>query len=104
MTPTDVKLCLSVQRALWGLIPPSLRAVSVAHDGHIIAFRCIFDGFPSEDDRELLSMAATEIIADFDAPYLIDEEYLAIPYPQPMEHLRYLIYLRYELNKDHPIV
>ena len=104
MINIDVQLRLIAQRSLWGLVPSSLRAASVSYDAHIIAFRCIFDGPPSEDDWELLSIAATEIIADFDAPYTIDDQYLAIPYPQPMEHLRYLIYLRYELNKDHPIV
>ena len=104
MINIDVQLRLIAQRSLWGLVPSSLRAASVSYDAHIIAFRCIFDGPPSENDRELLSMAATEIIADFNEPYLIDEQYLGIPYPQPMEHLRYLIFLRYEINNDHPIV
>ncbi len=95
----DVHIRLSVQRALWGQVPPSLRAVSVDIDEKRVYFRCIFDGEPTEYDWELMSVAATEIIADFRAPYTIEEEYLSIKVPNTMNHLKYLAYLRHEKQR-----
>jgi hypothetical protein len=95
-TNRNISLRLSAQRALWGAIPPSLRAVSVGIDDQRVYFRCIFDGVSSEDEPKLLLCAATEIIADFPAPYTIETELLHIAYPNPMTHLESLIFLRFE--------
>ena len=95
----NVQVRLSAQRALLGQVPLSLRSVSVDINEHHVYFRCIFDGNPTEYDWELTSVAATEIIADFQAPYVIEEEYLSIEEPNEMKHLKYLIYLRHE-NKN----
>ena len=92
----DVQIQLSAQRALWGQVPPSLRAVSVDIDEQRVYFRCIFDGEPTEYDWNLMSVAATEIIADFRAPYTIKEDYLSVKVPKEMNHLKYLVYLRHE--------
>lgn len=46
-----------------------------------------------------MSVAATEIIADFRAPYTIEEEYLSIKVPNTMNHLKYLAYLRHEKQR-----
>ncbi len=92
----DVQIRLGAQRSLWGQVPPSLRAVSVDVDEQKVYFRCIFDGEPTEYDWELMSVAATEIIADFPAPYTIEEDYLTVKAPNEMSHLKYLIYLRHE--------
>lgn len=92
----DVRIRLSAQRALLGQVTPSLRAVSVDVGERKVYFRCIFDGNPTEYVRELLSVAATEIIADFQEPYMIEEEYLSIEEPNEMKHLKHLIYLRHE--------
>jgi hypothetical protein len=92
------ELRLSAQRALWGAIPPRLRAVSVHHSGHTLLVRSVFDGTPTDKECETLSVAAAEIIADFPAPYTIDEEMLAIPHPGKMEHLRWIVYLRNEVD------
>ena len=89
-------LRLSTQRALWGQVPRSLRAVSVAAAEHEIHFRCYFDAGASEDERQLLSEAATEIVADFSDPWTISEEYLDLVAPQAMQHLEHLIFLRHE--------
>jgi hypothetical protein len=92
----SIKIRLSIQRALLGAVPASLRAVSVDADEGKIYYRCIFNGEPSEDEWELLSVAATEIIADFPEPYIIEEEYLHIPNPKKMKHLKHLVFLRHE--------
>jgi hypothetical protein len=95
---TDTYIRMSAQGALLGQIPASLRAVSVDVDkaNSKVLLRCIFDGAPTEDDWELLSVAATEIIADFSAPFTIEEEYLETKYPNEMKHLKHLVYLRHE--------
>lgn len=93
-----VNLLLSAQRALLGQIPPSLRAVSVDVDSRKVYFRCVFDGEPEEDEWELLSCAASKIIADFSDPFVIVEEYWRTPRPERMEHLRHLVYLRHEVE------
>jgi hypothetical protein len=89
-------LQLSTQRALWGRVPRSLRAVSVDAAEPEIRFRCYFDAEPSDEERQLLSEAAAEIIADFSAPWTISEEFLDLPAPRPMQHLEHLIFLRHE--------
>ncbi len=87
---------LSAQRALLAQVPASLRAVSVATSAYEVRFRCFFDTSASDTDRELLSDAATEIIADFSAPWTISEEYLTVPAPEPMQHLEHLVFMRHE--------
>jgi hypothetical protein len=94
MDELGIDLRLSGQRALWGNVPTSLRAVSVQVDGNCIRFRAIFDVGATEYDKELLSCAATEIISDFSPPMTIEEEYIEAAAPGEMEHLRYLLFER----------
>lgn len=94
--PAGISLRLSAQRALWGNVPASLRAVSVEYRAFTIHCRFVFDTTVADQDRELLSDAATEIIADFPAPYMIDVEFLVLPPPQQMVHLQHLVFLRAE--------
>ena len=95
-TNRDIGLRLSGQRALWGNVPSSLRAASVELEGARIRFRAIFDAGASASDKDLLSSAAAEIIADFEAPLTMEEEFLDIPAPSDMEHLQNLLFLRAE--------
>lgn len=91
-----VQILLSAQGALLGQVPQSLRAVSVDVREACVYVRSIFDGKPTEEDWELLSCAGAEIIADFVAPFTIEEEFLALPFPEEMSHLQLLVYLRHE--------
>src|SRR4051812_1365875 len=75
----DIRLRLAAQAALLDQIPRSLRAVSVEIVGKTIHFRRHFDSMPSDGDVELLSEAATNVIAHFPEPFMIDEEYLPAP-------------------------
>jgi hypothetical protein len=93
---SNIDLRLSGQRALCGNIPTSLRSVSAEFRNNKIVFQCIFDGNPSDDDKELLSIAATEIIADFPDINEIDEQFLAVKYPEKFKDLENLLYLKYE--------
>jgi hypothetical protein len=91
----QIDIRLSAQRALWGHVPHSLVAFSVDVESQVIRARSIFDETVTESDKELLSVAGTEIIADFPAPFTIEEEFLVVPQGQDMQHLSTLIFLRY---------
>ena len=99
-TDLSIQVRLSAQNALCGQVPPNLRAISVDIDEQHVYFRRVFDGNPTKYDWELMSVAATEIIADFAAPYSIEEEYLPIEFPNEMSHLKYLVYLRHEIKSS----
>jgi hypothetical protein len=96
-----MSLRLYAQQALLGNIPQSLRSVSVEYRGTDIACRFIFDGEPTEYDQDLLSCSAAEIISNYNEPYMLDEEYLAIPYPAEMNFLSYVVFLRHENPLPH---
>ena len=91
---TDIRLCAQV--ALWGCVPQSLRAFSASVDNNKVRVRAIFDQTATDEDKELLSEAATEIIANYAEPYTLEEEYLVVPVDQRMSHLSSLIFLRHE--------
>jgi hypothetical protein len=97
-----VDLRLSAQRALCGHVPPSVRAVSLEMRGTTIVFRAVFEPGARDVDRELLSAAVTEVIADFSAPTTIEEEFLEVAPPNIPVHLQYLVFLRSEpsLHED----
>jgi hypothetical protein len=92
----EMALRLSAQRALWGAITPNVRAVSAEWRAGSIVWRGIFHAEPDDTERELLSVALTEVIADFPDVTDCDEEFLVIPAPRDMQHLAHLLYLRHE--------
>ena len=96
-TEIDIQLILSSTRALLGEIVPCLRSVSVEIHDHTIVWQCLFDSDATEDDFELLSAASAEIIADFN-DYDLEEIIKCVPFPEQMENLKNLIYLRHENN------
>jgi len=95
-------LLLSAQHALLDSIPCSLRGVTVGWKGTVIMMRCIFDGDISDDARELLSIAATEILADFPSPYTISFECIRVDAPKDTSQyfLKNWVYSRYENNSE----
>ena len=96
-TQEDISLILSGLRALYGNITPPLRSASIELKNKKVVWKCIFDTNATEDDYELVSVAAAEIIADF-PDYGLEEIYLSVPHPQPAEPLKNLLYQRHELN------
>jgi hypothetical protein len=85
MTAVDSRLRLSALRALLGAIGPQVRLVKVRRDGSVITFTVVAAGPLDEADEEALSIAATEIIADF-PDCLIDERLLISDGPLPIEN------------------
>jgi len=89
----------NAQNALLGEVAPSFRAISfeLSSDGGDFSARFIFDGEPSEDALEVASVVITNILADYSKNHRsYKEEMLAVPYPNEMEHLPLLVYLRNE--------
>jgi len=62
-----VRLLLSMQRALLGMIYPSVRAIAIGFD-QLKKLKVIYylDREPVEDDYESISEVTTEVIADID--------------------------------------
>jgi hypothetical protein len=91
-------LLLSLQRALLGEVHPMLRQASIEADPalQIVRLRFEYDGEPSETVRESCSCAATEVIADFPAPWQLDEQHMAAPAGRPLSPLTHVAYRRAE--------
>lgn len=66
-TSSDLRgrVLLSVQRALLGHIGIAVRAITCRWTQDEIVVRAIFEGDASEDDIEAISVAETEVMADF---------------------------------------
>jgi hypothetical protein len=73
----DASLRLSAQRALLGAVGPSVRLVKIADDGKDIVLSVVADSSLSDAEREALSVAATEIIADHPDRGLREEIFLS---------------------------
>jgi hypothetical protein len=104
--PNDIHirtaLLLSVQRALLGMVPASLRAVTCDWLGTQIQLQFVFDGQIAEDDFEAAQIAGTEVIADFDAPWTITEDIFRLDYPADFRPstLKHRAFMRKECNTD----
>jgi hypothetical protein len=96
--PPDIYLRLSAQDALLRRVTPDIRSVSVDIDDttRTVYIRFIFEGEPPDAVLEAAEEAVAQIMGDFRAPWTLDDEYLTVPPPEPMSHLRWLVYHRYE--------
>ena len=91
-------LLWSLQRALLGEVHSQLRQASIEADPAIsvVRLRFEYDGEPSETVLESGSCTASEVIADFPAPWRLDEQHVAVPYPGKLSALAHVAYLRWE--------
>lgn len=89
-------LRLSAMRALWGIVTPNLREVSIQEKDHVISLYFYYDQEPSEEEIDLSEDAATEVIANYPDPYLIACERQVVKSPEKINFVGYLIYSRFE--------
>ena len=84
-TAVSAELRLSALRAFLGLVRPTMRLIKVKMEGIKIIVTVVMTEEPSEQVREDISIAATEIIADFPSPNTIEERILISTSPLPKE-------------------
>ena len=91
-------LLLSVQQALLGVVPPSLRAVACGWRENEIILRFVFDGPIDSEDEENMRVVGTEVVADFPAPVTIEEQIIRADHPSRIEEhaLQYWAFMRKE--------
>ena len=89
-------LRLAAMRALWGIVTPNLRKVSIQEKDHVISLYFYYGQEPTEEEIDLSEDAATEVIANFPDPYLIACERQVIKTPEKIYFTGYLIYSRFE--------
>jgi hypothetical protein len=93
-----IKLRLSGQRALWGVITPNVRKISICQNENDLLLCFYYDEEPSEMEIELSEVAASEMIADFPKPFLIDCERIVVKAPGKINSEGDLLYSRYETD------
>lgn len=83
----NIDIALSLQRALIGAVTPNLRGVTFGWTYHRIVVRFIYDGEVTIEDLVDAGSVASDVIADFLPPCIIDQECLRFDYPRPLELL-----------------
>ena len=96
--PDRSQLLLSLQRALLGAVHSQLRQASIELDpnSQLVHVRFEYDGPPDPAVKESCSVAATEVIADFPAPWDLDVQHRVVPYPERLVGLKQVAYRRAE--------
>jgi hypothetical protein len=56
---------ISLQRALLGAISSDIRAITIELIENEVIINYYFDGAPTEEDNDVLSIVETEVLADF---------------------------------------
>ena len=94
--PDRSQLLLSLQRALAGAVHSQLRQASIELDpsSQLVRIRFEYDGPPDPTVKENCSSAATEVIADFPAPWDLDVQHRVVPYPRHLSGLEHVAYRR----------
>ena len=94
-TEDSMELSLSVQRALLGQVPPSLRFIRASISSETLRFVAVLDEQATESHIDALSCAVAEVVSDFPS-IALDESIEINPeaswkHPEDCE----LMYLRY---------
>ena len=84
----STRLALSLQRALLGVVPHSLRLVTADWSGTEFRVRFVFDGPIEDDSFEDTQVVTTEVIADFHTSWGISTEIVRVDAPSDLRVLR----------------
>jgi hypothetical protein len=92
------ELLLSLQRALVGVVPPSLRAVTCDWAEARITLCYVFDGPIDPGDEEGMRAVGAEVVADFPPDVALDEQIVRSDHPAGLtpHFLRAWAYMRKE--------
>jgi hypothetical protein len=91
------KVILSANRALLGAVTPNLRGVTLDYIPELLTLRAYFDIDATDEEKELIDIALTEMIADlyYDIK-TCKYEPVELAAPAKLTVLKDWIYLRYE--------
>ena len=97
--PDRSQLLLTLQRALLEAVHSQLRQASIELDAssQLVRVRFEYDGEPAPVVKESCAIAATEVIADFPAPWDLDVQHRVVPCPERLVGLKHVAYRRAEL-------
>lgn len=88
---------LSTQRALWGMIYPSIRAIAVGYEGtKKLKLIYYLDREPNEDDYENISDVTGEICSDVDFSELEEQCVFTLEPISKLDNLESWVYIRKE--------
>jgi hypothetical protein len=92
------ELLLSLQRALVGSVPASLRAVTCDWAEASITLRYVFDGPISPDDEDSIRAVGAEVVSDFPPDVALVEQIVRADHPAGLtpHFLRAWAYMRKE--------
>jgi hypothetical protein len=96
MDPGINDLIISCHSSLLGAIPNKLRRLTVKIEHDTLYWKAYFDGDPTEEENEILSIACTEVIADFPIIKVVKAEYINHKQPLKMEMMEFWAFLRWE--------
>lgn len=85
----NTELILSAQRALFRAIPKNTKAIYAKIENNHLIWKVFFDQEPTENEKNLLSIAATEVIADFPEITSCEEQYIHHPSPLDFKNVIY---------------
>ncbi|PIC56459.1 hypothetical protein CSV80_14515 [Sporosarcina sp. P12(2017)] len=89
-------LVLSVHRALFCAIPRNLKGLRVLIDEeNELIWQAFFDTEPTEEEKEVLSVACTEVLADFPGIDVVEEEFLYHPMPLDIQTIEEWAFVRW---------
>jgi hypothetical protein len=96
-TDLRIKILLSIQRALWGMIYPSIRAIAVGYEG-IKKLKVIYylDREPTEDDYENISDVVGEMCSDINFIEVEEKCIFTLEPISKLDNLESWVYIRKE--------
>ena len=92
------EVLLSVQRALVGAVPASLRAVTCDWSEATVTLRYVFDGPVHPFDADRMMAVGGEVAADLGYAFSLDEKVVRADHPEGLDRhfLRAWAYMRQE--------
>ena len=92
------ELLLSLQRAMLGVVPASLRAVTCDWDEGRVTLRYLFDGSIQPGDAAAMTAVGVEVADDFRDTVAVEEQIVRVDHPAclALHALRAWAYMRKE--------
>lgn len=91
------KVILSANRALLAAVTPNLRGVTIDYNPEVLLLRAYFDQGATEEEKELIDIALSEMIADLHYDIKTCQyEPVELAAPAKLTGLKDWVYMRYE--------